>query len=116
MGKPGKIAFPVILVLGAITGYITYTSFTAATPQEDRIDSPYYQPLPQPRGEMSLGGGGGGGAHNNKVEEELHNNKVEEELLQPEQAPLPSQYFKAQQYRRAPIMIQTRHRCLLAIR
>jgi hypothetical protein len=56
----------------------------------------------------------------NKVEEEeeeLHNNnKVEEELLQPEQAPLPSQYFKAQQYRGAPIMIQTRHRCLLAIR
>jgi hypothetical protein len=55
--------------------------------------------------------------NNNKVEEELHNNnKVEEELLQPEQAPLPSQYFKAQQYRGAPIMIQTRHRCLLAIR
>jgi hypothetical protein len=55
--------------------------------------------------------------NNNKVEKELHNNnKVEEELLQPEQAPLPSQYFKAQQYRGAPIMIQTRHRCLLAIR
>jgi hypothetical protein len=55
--------------------------------------------------------------NNNKVEEELpNNNKVEEELLQPEQAPLPSQYFKAQQYRGAPIMIQTRHRCLLAIR
>jgi plastocyanin len=45
MGKPGKIAFPVILVLGAITGYITYTSFTAAIPDENRIDSPYYQPL-----------------------------------------------------------------------
>jgi plastocyanin len=44
MGKPGKIAFPVILVLGAITGYITYTSFTAAIPDEN-IDSPYYQPL-----------------------------------------------------------------------
>ena len=41
MRQPGKIAFPVILVLGAITGYITYTFFTAATPQEDRIDSPY---------------------------------------------------------------------------
>jgi hypothetical protein len=56
--------------------------------------------------------------NNNKVEEELHNNnnKVEEEQLQPEQAPLPSQYFKAQQYKGAPIMIQTRHRCLLAIR
>ncbi|HEX6253384.1 MAG TPA: hypothetical protein VFZ55_04095, partial [Nitrososphaera sp.] len=45
MGQPGKIAFPVILVLGAITGYVTYNFFTAAIPQEDRIDSPYYQPL-----------------------------------------------------------------------
>src|SRR5918994_2993352 len=45
MGQPGKIAFPVILVLGAITGYITYTLFTAAIPDESRIDSPYYQPL-----------------------------------------------------------------------
>jgi plastocyanin len=44
MGQPGKIAFPVILVLGAITGYITYTFFTAAIPDES-IDSPYYQPL-----------------------------------------------------------------------
>jgi hypothetical protein len=54
--------------------------------------------------------------HNNKVEEELHNNKVEEELLRPEQAPLPSQYFKAQQYKGALIMIQTRHKYLLTIR
>ena len=45
MGQPGKIAFPVILVLGAITGYITYTLFSAAIPDESRIDSPYYQPL-----------------------------------------------------------------------
>jgi plastocyanin len=45
MVQPGKIAFPVILVLGAITGYVTYTLFTAAIPQEDRIDSPYYLPL-----------------------------------------------------------------------
>jgi hypothetical protein len=55
--------------------------------------------------------------HNKKEgEEELHNKKEgEEELLQLEQVPLPSQYFKAQQYKGAPIMIQTRHRCLLAI-
>src|SRR5215211_112976 len=53
MGSPGKIAFPVILALGAITGYITYTSFTAAIPEEERIDSPYYQPL-------SPASGGGG--------------------------------------------------------
>jgi plastocyanin len=58
MGKPGKIAFPVILVLGAITGYITYNFFTAATPQEDRIDSPYYQPLPPASGGNETGNAG----------------------------------------------------------
>src|SRR5215218_7690933 len=62
MGKPGKIAFPVILVLGAITGYITYTSFTAATPQEDRIDSPYYQPLPPASSGNEPGSSSGGEA------------------------------------------------------
>ncbi len=45
MVQPGKIAFPVILVLGAITGYATYTFFTAAMPDAGKIDSPYYQPL-----------------------------------------------------------------------
>jgi plastocyanin len=45
MRKPGVIAFPVIVALGAITGYITYIYFTDAIPQEDRIDSPYYEPL-----------------------------------------------------------------------
>jgi plastocyanin len=51
MVQPGRIAFPVILVLGAITGYITYSYFTAAIPDENRIDSPYYQPLsPTPGG------------------------------------------------------------------
>src|SRR5918999_439189 len=71
MGQPGKIAFPVILVLGAITGYITYTSFTAAIPDESRIDSPYYQPLsPGSSGNVpgDTGGAaqqqGGGGATN----------------------------------------------------
>ncbi|MBD0298904.1 MAG: hypothetical protein ICV82_01145, partial [Nitrososphaera sp.] len=72
MGQPGKIAFPVILVLGAITGYVTYTSFTAAIPDESRIDSPYYQPLvPGSSGNVpgdtggaapQQQGGGGGGA------------------------------------------------------
>src|ERR671922_1813641 len=62
MGRPGKIAFPVILVLGAITGYITYTSFTAATPEEGRIDSPYYQPLPPASSGNEPGNSGGGGA------------------------------------------------------
>ena len=74
MGQPGKIAFPVILVLGAITGYVTYNFFTAAIPQEGRIDSPYYQPLSPASGgnEPDSSGGaaqqqqqgeGGGGAN-----------------------------------------------------
>jgi plastocyanin len=58
MGSPGKIAFPVILVLGAITGYITYTSFTAAIPEEGRIDSPYYQPLSPASGGNQTGNTG----------------------------------------------------------
>jgi plastocyanin len=59
MGKPGKIAFPVILVLGAITGYTTYTFFTAAIPNENRIDSPYYQPLSPGSGGDEPGNTGG---------------------------------------------------------
>src|SRR5919107_6208844 len=58
MGKPGKIAFPVILVLGAITGYMTYTYFTAAIPEENRIDSPYYQPLSPASGGNQAGNTG----------------------------------------------------------
>src|SRR5215203_2288084 len=58
MGSPGKIAFPVILALGAITGYITYTSFTAAIPEEERIDSPYYQPLSPASGGNQTGNTG----------------------------------------------------------
>src|SRR5919106_699792 len=61
MGKPGKIAFPVILVLGAITGDITYTSFTAAIPDENRIDWPYYQPL-SPASDGNEPGNTGGAA------------------------------------------------------
>src|SRR5215208_1427064 len=58
MGSPGKIAFPVILALGAITGYITYASFTAAIPEEERIDSPYYQPLSPASGGNQTGNTG----------------------------------------------------------
>jgi plastocyanin len=58
MGSPGKIAFPVILVLGAITGYMTYTYFTAAIPEENRIDSPYYQPLSPASGGNQAGNTG----------------------------------------------------------
>ena len=45
MGKPGIIAFPVLLVLGAITGYLTYTWFGAAIPQEGFVDSPLRKEL-----------------------------------------------------------------------
>jgi plastocyanin len=45
MGKPGIIAFPVLLALGAITGYLTYTYFTAAIPQEGVVNSPYRKEL-----------------------------------------------------------------------
>ncbi|HJS67935.1 MAG TPA: plastocyanin/azurin family copper-binding protein [Nitrososphaera sp.] len=45
MGKPGIIAFPVLLALGAITGYLTYTYFMAAIPQEGFVDSPYRHEL-----------------------------------------------------------------------
>ena len=58
MGQPGKIAFPVILVLGAITGYITYSYFTTAIPEENRIDSPYYQPLSPTSGGNEAGNTG----------------------------------------------------------
>jgi plastocyanin len=59
MGKPGMIAFPVILALGAITGYITYNFFTAASPQEDRLDSPYYLPPPTSVGGNETSNAGG---------------------------------------------------------
>src|ERR687896_724637 len=62
MGQPGRIAFPVIIVLGAITGYLTYTLFTAAIPDEGTIDSPYYQPLPPASEENEPGNTRGGGA------------------------------------------------------
>ena len=58
MGSPGKIAFPVILALGAITGFITYNYFTAAIPEENRVDSPYYQPLSPASGGNQTGSTG----------------------------------------------------------
>jgi plastocyanin len=58
MGRPGRIAFPVILALGAVTGYITYTYFTNAIPDPNRIDSPYYEPLsPASGGNITSTGG-----------------------------------------------------------
>ena len=47
MAKPGVIAFPILLILGAITGYFAYDlMFVRETPVEgDFSKSPYYKPL-----------------------------------------------------------------------
>ncbi|MEO9294250.1 MAG: hypothetical protein ABI347_01470 [Nitrososphaera sp.] len=47
MAKPGVIAIPVLLVLGAITGYLAYNwMYIQSTPVEgDYSKSPYYKPL-----------------------------------------------------------------------
>jgi len=58
MGKPGIIAFPVLLALGAITGYLTYTNFMAAMPQEGFVDSPYRQELTASAGNETGTNGG----------------------------------------------------------
>lgn len=58
MGKPGIIAFPVLLALGAITGYLTYTYFNAAMPQEGFVNSPYRKELAvSATNETGTGGG-----------------------------------------------------------
>lgn len=58
MGKPGIIAFPVLLALGTITGYLTYTNFDAAMPQEGFVDSPYRKELLASAGNETGTGGG----------------------------------------------------------
>lgn len=58
MGKPGIIAFPVLLALGAITGYLTYTNFDAAMPQEGFVDSPYRKELTASAGNETDTAGG----------------------------------------------------------
>jgi plastocyanin len=50
MGKPGIIALPVLLALGAITGYLTYTLFAEALPDPGVIESAYWKELPAPSG------------------------------------------------------------------
>ncbi len=47
MRKPGVIAFPVLLVLGAITGFIAYNLLIIdATPKAGEVQSPYRKDLP----------------------------------------------------------------------
>lgn len=50
MGKPGIIALPVLLALGAITGYLTYTLFAEAMPDPGLIESAYWKELSAPSG------------------------------------------------------------------
>jgi plastocyanin len=78
MGNPGRIAFPVILALGAVTGYITYTSFTNAIPEADRLDSPYYKPLSHASGGNESGSAGGGQV----IDESQYSNVVTVKILQ----------------------------------
>jgi plastocyanin len=61
MVKPGTIAFPVILALGAITGYLTYTYFGAVTPQEGTVVSPYREELSAASGSNDNNNSAGGG-------------------------------------------------------
>jgi plastocyanin len=46
MGTVGKLAFPVILALGGVTGVLTYIWFFGAIPHLGDIQSPYRQVLP----------------------------------------------------------------------
>ena len=57
MARPGIIAFPVILVLGGITGYLTYDWFTQATPDPGIVESPYWKPLAVSSGNQTETGG-----------------------------------------------------------
>lgn len=77
MVRPGTIAFPVILALGVVTGYLTYTYFAAAMPTESRLDSPYYKPLtPSSAGNQSNSSGGPPA-----VDESKYTNKVMIKIL-----------------------------------
>jgi len=76
MVRPGAIAFPVILALGAVTGYLTYNYFAAAMPTEGRVDSPYYKPLPANTGNESSG------SAPPPVDESKYTNKVAIKILE----------------------------------
>ena len=75
MARPGIIAFPVILVLGGITGYLTYDSFTNATPDEGIMESPYWIPLSESSSNQSSSDG------NETVDESQFTNVVTINIL-----------------------------------
>ena len=76
MARPGIIAFPVILVLGGITGYLTYGSFTAATPDPGIVESPYWKPITASAGNQTETGG------NKTVDESKFTNVVTINILE----------------------------------
>jgi plastocyanin len=79
MPRPGAIAFPVIIALGAVTGFMTYNLFNAAMPQQNKITSPYYQPLAANTGNNSSSGSSAPAA---AIDESKYTNKVEIKILQ----------------------------------
>ena len=76
MARPGTIAFPVILVLGGITGYLTYDWFTQATPDPGIVESPYWKPLSVASGNQTETGG------NKTVDESKFTNVVTINILE----------------------------------
>ena len=58
MGQPGIIAYPVLIALDAITGYLTSTYFPI--PREGLVESPYRQELSAAAGNGTETGGGEG--------------------------------------------------------
>lgn len=69
MVRPGAIAFPVLLALGAITGFIAYDlMLVKSTPVEgDFTGSPYYKPI----SESSASGGNSSGSGDNSTAAEV---------------------------------------------
>lgn len=76
MGRPGKIAFPVIIVLGAVTGYLTYTMFTAAIPQVGLVGSAYRQEI------VPTNGTGNQNANSTAIDESKFTKKISITILQ----------------------------------
>lgn len=79
MAKVGGIAFPVILALGAVTGYMTYHYFSVYMPTQNRIDSPYYKPLPPNEGQSSSNSSA---SSQPAVDESKYAKKIEIKILQ----------------------------------
>ena len=81
MVKNGRIAFPVILALAAVTGYITYHYMLQVyLPSENKIDSIFYRPLPP--AQQATGNNNSGTSAPAAIDESKYTNKVEIKILQ----------------------------------